>query len=484
MKNLGKIVLLLLLPLYLFGAGVQATLDRAVVEVGEYVTLSLTINGKDIKKPNLTQICGSEVVSTSSQTSIRMVNGQYSKNYILSYKFQPTKSCKIDPIDVVIGNQTYKTNVLELRVVPFKRSKNDPFTLTLTTDKKELYIGESFHLRVTLKQKLGAEVADSRFVAPNLKGFWVKKESKPKQSQQGDTIVTTIDYTLAPQRAGELKIAPAQIQIASRAQSSMDMWSSFMPELRWKSYFSNALELQVKPLPNNVKLVGNFTIGMSVDKQKVKANEPVNIAITVKGDGNLEDIESFEPTLDGVSVFADKIKISGDTLTQKIAMVADENFTIPPFELVFFDLKTKTTKRVATKPLSIEVVTPPKQKQQTTPSVISAPKQIQNEIATTSQQPLQKAQEFNLLVLLGVFVMGVAIGIVLGYKRVWQKVVKPKEKSYSLKDEKYLLVKLMPYKEDEKVAKIIETLEAKLYLGKDVSVNKKELKEVLKKYAL
>jgi hypothetical protein len=82
MKNLGRIILFLILIIpNILNASVSATVDAQSVSVGEVVTLNLSMSGEDIKKPNLTQICGNDVISSSSQTNIQMVNLDYQKTY-------------------------------------------------------------------------------------------------------------------------------------------------------------------------------------------------------------------------------------------------------------------------------------------------------------------------------------------------------------------------------------------------------------------
>jgi hypothetical protein len=58
-----------------------------------------------------------------------------------------------------------------------------------------------------------------------------------------------------------------------------------------------------------------------------------------------------------------------------------------------------------------------------------------------------------------------------------------KEKKFNLKDEKLLLLKLLPYKDvDADVKKIVDTLEGNFYGEKKEKIDKKLLKELLKKY--
>ncbi|MDQ7062463.1 MAG: BatD family protein [Sulfurimonas sp.] len=85
-----------------------ASVDASTVELGDMVTLSIQLDGEDIQRPNIFSICGENVVSTSSNTSIAYINGDYKKHYILSYKFIPTVSCTIEPIEISIAGQVEK----------------------------------------------------------------------------------------------------------------------------------------------------------------------------------------------------------------------------------------------------------------------------------------------------------------------------------------------------------------------------------------
>jgi len=354
MKNLGKILLILfVLPQTIF-ASVVASVDYEKVSLGEMVTLSLTLNGDDILRPNLYNICGSDIASTSSSTSIQIVNGDYQKNYVLSYKFMPKKSCTIESIGVDIDGTIEHTKPIEIKVQKTVASADSDFSLVLSANKKEVYVGEPFELTLLFKQKNKAEAVDSKFVPPVLNGFWVKEESKPTRTKNATHTITKIVYTMAPQREGELEITSAQMRIAFRS-SSRDNWNSFIPQIKWKSYFSNELKIKAKPLPMGVKLVGNFEIEAEVNTRELNANEAVSVTLSVRGDGNLEDIQSFKPYVQGVSIFDEKISITNRVLTQKITFVGDENFVIPSFSLKFFNPSTQKIETIQTKEIAIKV---------------------------------------------------------------------------------------------------------------------------------
>ncbi|MCD6191156.1 MAG: BatD family protein [Sulfurimonas sp.] len=475
MKSLGKILFLLLFISNIIYASVVSNVNYSSVTKGEMVIFSLKINGNDIQRPIINTICDSDVISTSSQTSIEIVNGDYKKSYVLSYKFMPMKSCKIKPIDVEIDGKIETSKALEVVVKPMSQDKNADFILNLKTEKKEFYVGEPFEVTLEFKQKKRAEAVDSKFIAPPMKGFWIKDESKPERRNDGEYTITSVRYILAPQREGSLKIEPAQISIASRT-SSRDVWGSFSPQIKWKSYFSNELDLNIKPIPFGASLVGEFTISAKADKTKISPNEAVNVTVEVHGSGNLEDIKTFKPYIEDVSVFDEKILVKGMKLTQKLALVGDNDFVIPPFKLKFFNPKTNKIETVSTSEIKVEVLgakVKPELKIKRDETGVKEEVKVKTEVVTSALNPI--------LVSL-VFVLGIVFGIVLMILKPWSMF--KREKSLNIKDEKLLLVKLLPFKDDKEVQDILDILENNLYSQDKKKIDKKVLKELLKKYEI
>lgn len=469
MKNLGKIILLLfLIPHAVFGA-INASVDSHTVVLGDNVTLSLNLSGSDVQRPNIQTLCDSDVTSSGSQTNIQAINGNYQKSYTLTYQFMPTKSCKIEPIELKIDGKVEKTEPISITVKAADTSKDAEFMLSLESDKKEVLVGEPFDITLLFKQKNGANAVDSSFVPPKLKGFWVKNESKPKRYQEGDYSVTKVIYTVAAQRIGKLTVDKAQMKIAKRV-NSRDMWGSFIPQVKWRTYFSNELNFDVKPLPGGVDLIGTFTISAKANKSEINANEAVNVTIEVEGNGNLEDIKSFKPYIDGVNVFGEKITINGSKLTQKLAFVADADFVIPPFTLKSYDPKTKEIKTASTKEIKIKVKNA-KPKAELT---------IKKDESGGSLQAQTSQKEFNLYWSVLAFFIGLACGLFIMLLKPWKYF--EKKNTFSIKDTRVLLVKLLPYKNDEQVQKIVDILEKNIYSNEKIELDKKLLKEIIKKY--
>jgi len=477
MKNLGKIFFsTLIFFTTLLHATVTAKVEPAVVYMGESATYSIHVTGGEINKPIIDSICGNPVTATSSQTSIEMINNDYKKSYTLRYDFTPTKSCTIAPVKVVVDGKDQTSNAVNLVVKPATQNRDAEFILSLKPSKRELFVGEPFVLELTLKQSKRAEVVDSKFLEPDFKGFWVKAKSQATREETPEYIITHASYTLAPQREGNLTIQPARLKIAKRVSSS-NMWDPLMPQIKWQSYFSNPVTIYAKPLPDNAKIVGNFTISAVADKTTISSNEAVNVTVTVQGDGNLEDIGSFKPYLNDVNVFAQKIEIKGNRLTQKIAFVADKDFTIPPFKLAFYNLKTKRVEQIKTKPIHIKVRGSKK---------VEAPLEIQTAAPTKEIEKSTSNASNGISIIWSViaFIFGVLVTLAFMLLKPLLKARK-KESKLNLKDEKLLLIKLLPYKEsDADVAKIVDMLERNIYSHADEKIDKKLLKEIVKRYNL
>jgi len=470
MRNLGKIVLVLVLLKLTLDANIKASVDASSVELGEMVTYSLLLSSTDANRPVLQTLCGVNVISTSSQRSIEMINGKVSRGKTFSYQFVPQKDCVIEPIELEVDGVIQKSNAVEIKVTQGVANADADFILSLESSTKEVYVGEPFEVTLLFKQKQGAEAVDSKFIAPELKGFWIKGESQIPMTQEGNYVVTKVVYEMAAQRAGELNISKAKMSVASRSHSR-DSWGSWVPKIKWRTYYSNELNMNIKPLPSGVNLVGNFSIMASVDNNEINANEALNLTLEVLGDGNLEDIKSFKPYINGVNVFDEKISIKANKLTQKIAFVAQNDFIIEPFTLKYFDPKTKEIKTIRTNKIEIKVKnSKPKEK-------LVIKKESNNE-----QVIVESNENISSLWAMLIFIVGLILGLAIGLVKPWKNF--KKRKRLSLKDERVLLVKLLPYKDNADVKKIIETIEQNIYYDTKTEVDKKLLKEIVKRYEL
>ena len=102
---------------------------------------------------------------------------------------------------------------------------------------------------------------------------------------------------------------------------------------------------------------------------------------------------------------------------------------------------------------------------------------VEKPITTTVEKEV-----FNKLYLALAVLIGIVIGILL---MIIKKFISfEKKKKLNLKDTKMLLVKLMPYKENHDVKVLVDTLENNLYAEEKQEIDKKTLKEIIKKYEI
>jgi hypothetical protein len=463
------LIIIMLIPFSVY-ASVVASVNTDSVELGEAVTYSLNLSGNDIARPNITTLCNSDIISTGSSTSINMINGRVNKSYILSYKFLPQKSCEIAPSEVKIDGVIEKSNTVSIKVMPVSASQDKDFILRLESSKNDVLVGESFEVSLIFKQKRGSRAVDSEFSSPEFKGFWIKNESAPTNYVDGVYNVSKVVYTLSAQRQGALEVPNAKMRIAFRVKAR-DSWGAFIPQVKWKTYFSNNLKINVKALPQNVKFVGDFKIKASVDNTQINANEAVNLSLEVTGTGNLEDMTTFKPSMENANVFDEKIKQEKNKITQKMAFVANDDFVIPSFSIKYLDLNTKQIKTISTKEIKIKVKNAKKEKLVVVKNDIPLSITNNNESLTLSK-----------MIMIEIFIVGFILGMIVMYFKPWKFNKVDKKMKISIKDEKLLLMKLLPYKEDKEVNNILEILENNLYSSEKKEIDKKVLKDILKKY--
>jgi len=496
---LGKIFLILFLTIDIF-ATVDVSVSQPAIYKGDIVNFTISADGNSIDFPKIREIGGYPIIGTSSSQSINMINGDITKTISKTYSFKPKKSVTIPSFTVNADSKTYKTKELKVQVLKPQASKNgDPFILEMKLNKKEAFVGEPIKLTLSFKRKLNARIDKLQLGEPKLEDFWVKKVDKTTQSSEGGYIVETKEYQLFPQKSGEFKIPSVEALIGrvSRRRGvgggvfDDPFFSAFTQNLDWRKIYSNEQNLTVHPLPNGLELYGNYTIKAVVDKKEVPVNKPVNLTIRVSGEGNIDDVKKFNLNIDNTIIYADEPKITSrlvggvyqGTFRQKIAIIADSNFTIPPIELKYFDKATKKVKTIKTEPIDIRVVGGGKGV--TKPSSIEvAPNSIMQkpEVKTIIKTEVIKEDSYlkYLFLVIG-FVLG-ALSILVGdrFKKGATKkennIVKAIQKA---KNNRALFDILLPYsKKDEVIAKALNKLEENIYRGGKNSIDKEELMEV------
>ncbi|MFK5881239.1 MAG: BatD family protein [Sulfurospirillum sp.] len=493
-KILGRVIALLLLASSLF-AGVSASVDKDAIYSGDVVNYTISAEGKNPKFPNLNTIAGYGVMGVSTSQSVNVINGNYKSTISKTYSFAPTRSLIIPSYKVKVDGKEYKTDEIKVTIVkPSQAKSGSKFAVSMKMDKNDVFVGEPIKVDVIFKYRLDAQ-ADKIMITPlKISDFWIKSTKKPSKTEQGDTVVQTYHYLIFPQKQGDFEIKPIEVNIGMFSRRNRGgnffndpFFDAFDQTLEWRKIISNKLFVHVKPLPNNLEVYGKYNINASVDKTEVKANKPVNLTIKIDGVGNIDDIKKFSLDIDNVVAYSDEPKIRaglnggvyGGVFTQKVALIADKDFTIPPIKFSYFDKDLKKLVTKETKPVYIKIKGG--NRAEITPK-ISTSQSFKSDNKQTGATPVNTLITQNTNGYLYLFV-GILLGILasMGYVKFTKVKISKVEtpiikKIKKTKGDKELFEILLPYgKDDDFIKTTLERLEENIYGAKKSRIDKKEI---------
>ncbi len=481
MKNLGKMILFFLISLPLW-AEVRVSVDKEQITRGERITLTLHISGAgEIEVPPLNELCGYSIEGRMQSRKEVFSNGKRVQEHSVMYEFMPEQSCVIEPFPVIVNGKEEMTNPINITVSKMAISKNDPFIVKLATDKQSVYVGEPFEVKVDFKVRRNIEALAESISLPENKNIWVKSEEKGKPFVQDEYAIRKNQYAMAAQQSGKLSLGPLRWDVKVRSQSK-DYWGTWLATTKTRTVFSNELDIEVKALPEAITLVGEMDIDISVNQREVNAGEAVNVTLKVEGKANIEDIEAFDIHIDGAQVFKEDPTASHylqegkyfGSFVQKLALVAENDFIIPSFELKYMDVKTDTVKTIKTEPISIKVLNPSS----------SMKEELKIARAEERVDTVQDDEQSSLTYIEGIllFVSGMVLGVVFSMIPWKTLLKKEKKKSVSVKESKDVLQLLMSHMgNDGDVEEMVKKLSENIYEGASHPVDKKKLQEMVKR---
>ncbi|MCJ7766106.1 MAG: hypothetical protein MUP09_09240, partial [Thiovulaceae bacterium] len=223
------------------------------------------------------------------------------------------------------------------------------------------------------------------------------------------------------------------------------------------------------------------------------ANKPVNLTISIDGVGNIDDIKKYSLDIDGAVIYANAPEIKGrvagedylGSFEQKIVIIADRNYTIPPLTLRYFDRASQKEVVKKSDAIAIEVsggVAKAANLQGSKPGKIEVAPQAKAAAAKDEKSAPPQKSWIELL-------YAAMAGLVIGATAVWLilrnrggSVPKGERESTmaqsikKAKDDRELFELLLPYKnESETVSAALYQLEENLYRNGQNSVDKKRL---------
>lgn len=383
-----------------------------VVVSGDQFRLTFTVNTqkvKDFRAPSITK--GFDVLmgpSRSQQSSTQIINGKVSSSSSITYTYilmaGDAGTYTIPAASIEANGEKIFSNAVTIKVLPPDQSasgskgsqksgaqagnqaasgritSNDLF-ITATASKTTVHEQEAILLTykvytlVNLRQLFGK--------MPDLKGFHTQEIELPQQKTfslehyKGRNYNTTVwsQYVLFPQQTGKLESPSITFEGVVAIQTvSDDPFDAFFngggyQEVK-KKIVTPKLTINVQPLPakpaNFSGGVGEFTLASSINAKDVKTNDAVTIKLTISGSGNMklistpevkfpEDFEVYDPKVTN-NFEASRAGLSGTQTIEYLAIPRHAgNFTIPPVEFTYFDLKSNSYKTLKTEAYNINV---------------------------------------------------------------------------------------------------------------------------------
>lgn len=383
-----------------------AQVSKNRVAVGEQFQIAFTLNGpgNNLVYSNLKDF--NIHMGPNQSQSMSIVNGNMSQSTTISFIISAKKEGKITigPASVMAnGNQKLETAPIVIEVIKGSaqasqgNNPSDPnqFASEITNEdlfvrtflsKAKCYIGE----QITVTQKVYSRVDLRGFQNikfPPYNGFWSQQEEGNKQINLQQEVLNGITYFVAeynkvylfPQRSGTLNIEPVELECIVRRATQRQPRNIFEQFFGAGGYEDVAVKVKSKPVKVEVKelpeegkpegftgAVGNFSYKTELSKEQVKANDAVNIKLTVTGKGNIalleapkaelpESFETYDPKVN------ETIKTSGGVSGSKTfdyLVIPREKgeFIINGLNFSFFDPEKKQYVKLPSADMKLSVL--------------------------------------------------------------------------------------------------------------------------------
>ena len=379
-----------------------------VVVSGDQFRLTFTINSQKIRDFRAPNIQDFEVLmgpSRSQQSSTQIINGQVTSTSSITFTYilmaDKEGTYTIPGATVMVDGNTHTSNSVKIKVLPPDQdagqgnkssSRNQvagskitdkELFITATASKTNVYEQEAFLL--TYKVYTQVNLTNLHGDTPDLKGFHTQEVELPRQKTfslehyNGKNYSTTIwqQFVLFPQQSGKLEI-PSITFDATVAQmvASADPFDAFFNggsnyvNIN-KKLVTPKITINVKELPEGKPAnfsggVGEFTLSSSISTQELKTNDAVTIKLVISGSGNMklintpevgfpQDFEIYDPKVDNKFNLT-RDGLAGSKVIEYLAIPRHAgDYTIPPIEFSYFDLKSQSYKTLKTEPYSLKV---------------------------------------------------------------------------------------------------------------------------------
>lgn len=339
-------------------ATAEVQLDRTTAAVGETVTLTLRVDGANLRggHPPIPPVPGLEITPDGQSSQITIINGQRSMQMQRTYQIELQKpgDYTIASFNVPTDAGTLKTRPLSLKVAkpsPMNIA-NSPAFLQLSVPKKEIYLGELVPVDIQLYVEEARLVQGPQLVG---EGFNIGKIAEPTKANtrvnNRNLTLVTFRTVATPVKTGTLSLGPVSLILDVPVPGSRPDVFFGRPSQRIKPTTEEVKITVLSPPPGAppgfTGAVGKYEMSYTAGPTTLAVGDPITIKLTISGQGAIEGLTL--PKLDHWKGFkfypantrtehSDPLELSGTKYFEQVVIPQNPELrTLPTFEWSYFD---------------------------------------------------------------------------------------------------------------------------------------------------
>ena len=388
---------------------VAASLNSSQFSVDDTGILTLTVNGSSSADVHIPDVAGLHISKRGQSTRVQVNNGSVSSSIAYTYAIQADKPGKytIPSVTVTAGGATLSTGDLSIQVTATGGNStnvggNAPATrlgsgaanqiafLQVTLDKKTSWVGEVIPVQIKAYFRRNIKVNLESLPTLTADGLVMPQlEQKPPQTEEevGDTEYTVLTWntTVSSVKEGTHTLAldlDATLLLPQRNNPfpgfgghdffQDDFFQDFFGSYRSKNVkiTSDPVTIDSSPLPTANQppdfsgAIGHFQLAVTATPTKVGVGDPINLTMTVSGEGNFDRVETpklpIDPKWKSYPPSSEFTKTGDQThgskkFEQALVVRSDSVTAVPPVSFTYFDPSARKYITLNSPPLPLTV---------------------------------------------------------------------------------------------------------------------------------
>lgn len=314
---------------------IVAELDRVVVEVGESVSLTVSVSGSPDNDIEIPVIDGLEINASGTSTQMSIANGRMSREVIYSFELVPTRAgtFQIPSIEVVVDGAKIRSLPLNLKVNGGPSSSQtpppspgqgrsaqnsgadqdspqddalSPVFMERWIPEGKYYEGQAISTKVRIFFRTRINIVPERESSPDWRMITGEQQRNYEESRGGYSFkVIEIDEVLIPLKSGTLEVPKygarvTYVEVQKGSRSPKSVWDLFQNGMggfgrevsKRLTTQSKTISIQSLPPSDGVDspqdMVGTFSVDAKISKDTLSRGESATVTLKISGDGALD----------------------------------------------------------------------------------------------------------------------------------------------------------------------------------------------------